>query len=60
MISGEVLGDLPSAYVHDLIIHPRDNIIVIAAHGRGVWVMDADKVNGGKKKNALIPSSFSQ
>jgi photosystem II stability/assembly factor-like uncharacterized protein len=45
----EVLGDLPSTYVHDLVIHPRDNIIVIATHGRGVWVMDADKVNGGKK-----------
>ncbi len=46
----EVLGDLPSAYVHDIVIHPRDNIIVIATHGRGVWVMDANLVNGGKKK----------
>ncbi|MCD6201046.1 MAG: hypothetical protein J7K46_04470 [Bacteroidales bacterium] len=46
----EVLGNLPSTYVHDLIIHPRDNIIVIATHGRGVWALDADKVNGGKKK----------
>lgn len=43
----EVLGNLPSAYVHDLIIHPRDNIIVIATHGRGVWAMDANEVNGG-------------
>jgi photosystem II stability/assembly factor-like uncharacterized protein len=46
----DVLGDLPFAYVHDLRIHPRDNIIVIATHGRGVWVLDAGKVNGGKKK----------
>ncbi len=38
-------GNLPTAYVHDLIIHPRDNIIVIATHGRGMWAMDADKVN---------------
>ncbi len=47
--SWEVLGNLPSTYVHDLIIHPRDNIIVIATHGRGMWVMDANKVNEGKR-----------
>jgi photosystem II stability/assembly factor-like uncharacterized protein len=45
----EVLGDLPSTYVHDLVIHPRDNMIVIATHGRGIWVLDADDVNGGKR-----------
>ena len=38
-------GNLPTVYVHDLIIHPRDNIIVIATHGRGMWALDADKVN---------------
>ena len=41
----EVLGDLPFCYVHDLAIHPRDNMIVIATHGRGIWVMDANPVN---------------
>jgi hypothetical protein len=38
-------GNLPMAYVLDLIIHPRDNIIVVATHGRGMWALDADKVN---------------
>ncbi len=38
-------GDLPSVYVHDLIIHPRDNVIVIATHGRGMWALDAEPVN---------------
>jgi photosystem II stability/assembly factor-like uncharacterized protein len=32
---------LPSTYVHDLIVHPRDDIIVIATHGRGMWALDA-------------------
>jgi photosystem II stability/assembly factor-like uncharacterized protein len=41
----QVLGDLPSTYVHDLRIHPRDNLILIATHGRGIWVIDADPVN---------------
>ncbi len=44
--SWNVLGNnLPSCYVHDLIIHPRDNVIVIATHGRGMWAIDANPVN---------------
>jgi len=51
--SWQVLGgNLPSVYVHDLIIHPRDNMIVIATHGRGMWVMDADPINEKPKKRA--------
>jgi len=38
-------GNLATVYVHDLIIHPRDNIIVIATHGRGMWALDANTVN---------------
>ena len=43
--SWEVLGDLPSTYVHDLIIHPRDNIMVIATHGRGMFALDINDVS---------------
>ena len=45
-----VLGDLPFAYVHDLQIHTRDNMIIIATHGRGTWVLDANEVNGGIRR----------
>ncbi len=46
-----VLGaNLPTCYVHDLIIHPRDNVIVIATHGRGMWVMDANPINEKDKR----------
>jgi len=38
-------GNLPTVYAHDLIIHPRDNVVVVATHGRGMWALDADKVN---------------
>jgi hypothetical protein len=38
-------GNLPTVYALDLIIHPRDNVIVVATHGRGMWALDADKVN---------------
>ena len=42
-------GNAPQLFVHDLIIHPRDNILVIATHGRGMYAMDANPVNGGIK-----------
>lgn len=47
----QVLGaNLPMVYVHDLIVHPRDNIVVIATHGRGMWALDANPVNGKDKR----------
>lgn len=36
--SWHVFGsDLPITFVHDLKIHPRDKVMVIATHGRGIW-----------------------
>jgi len=32
---------LPTTYVHDLAVHPRDDILIAATHGRGMWVLDA-------------------
>ena len=32
--------DLPSTFVHDLQVHPRDDFLVAATHGRGIWVLD--------------------
>ena len=33
-------GDFPSVAVRDLAIHPRDHDLVIATHGRGIWIID--------------------
>jgi photosystem II stability/assembly factor-like uncharacterized protein len=34
-------GDnLPAVAVRDLAIHPRDDDLVIATHGRGIWIVD--------------------
>jgi hypothetical protein len=49
--SREVLGDLPCTYVHDLAIHPRDNMIIIATHGRGMFVLDNDPVNKDEEES---------
>jgi len=41
-------GNLPSVFALDLVIHPRDRIIAVATHGRGIWVMDAVPVQTKK------------
>jgi hypothetical protein len=36
----EVAANLPRLAVNDFAIHPRDNDIVLATHGRGLWILD--------------------
>ena len=33
-------GDFPSVAVRDIAIQPRDNDMVLATHGRGIWIID--------------------
>lgn len=33
-------GNLPKVAVHDVVVHPRENDLVIATHGRGVYIID--------------------
>ncbi|HEX5214112.1 MAG TPA: hypothetical protein VFV98_01545 [Vicinamibacterales bacterium] len=39
-------GNLPSVNVMDFIVHPRDRMLVIGTHGRGVWAIDVSKIGG--------------
>jgi photosystem II stability/assembly factor-like uncharacterized protein len=32
--------DFPSVPVRDMVIHPRTSDLVIATHGRGIWIVD--------------------
>lgn len=41
-------GNLPTNEVSDIQIQPRDNVIVAATYGRGMYVMDATKVRAIK------------
>ena len=34
------LKNLPRVAVHDILIHPRDNDLILATHGRSLWVFD--------------------
>ena len=33
-------NNMPTVAVHDLMIHPRENDLIAATHGRGFWIMD--------------------
>ena len=48
-IKWQTLGaDFPTVPVHDLIVHPRDNELVVATHGRSVWVTDVSTIQNHK------------
>jgi RNase H-fold protein (predicted Holliday junction resolvase) len=34
------LKNLPHVAVHDILIHPRENDIILATHGRSIWILD--------------------
>jgi photosystem II stability/assembly factor-like uncharacterized protein len=36
----ELKNNMPTLPFNDLTIHPRDNDLVLASHGRGVWILD--------------------
>ena len=33
-------GDFPNVAVRDLVVHPRESDLVLATHGRGIWIID--------------------
>jgi len=32
--------NMPTLAINDLVVHPRDNDLVLGTHGRGVWILD--------------------
>jgi hypothetical protein len=35
-----VKGNVPTVPIHEIVFHPRDNDMIIATHGRSIWVLD--------------------
>ncbi len=51
---------MPPAPVHDLVVHPRENELVVATHGRGLHVIDVAPLQelaaaGGAKVHLFAP-----
>jgi photosystem II stability/assembly factor-like uncharacterized protein len=36
----ELKNNMPTLAFNDLVVHPRDNDLVLGTHGRGVWILD--------------------
>jgi len=36
----ELKGNMPTMAFNDLVIHPRDNDLVLGTHSRGIWILD--------------------
>ena len=36
----QIRQNLPTVPVFDIQIHPRDNDLILATHGRSIWIMD--------------------
>ena len=34
------LKDLPAVAVHDVLLHPRENDLIVGSHGRGIYLFD--------------------
>ena len=39
-----LVSNLPTTPVHDLVVHPRDNELVIGTHGRSAFVLDVSPI----------------
>jgi len=50
--------NLPVVPVHDLLIHPRDNDLIAATHGRGIWIMDDISALRGVSDSVLGQDAF--
>lgn len=50
-------GRLPDVPVYDLVIQPRDNDLVLATHGRGIWIVD-DITPLRALDSAMLPKAF--
>ncbi len=43
---------MPSTFVHDLVVHERDHLLVAATHGRGMFVLDVRPLHEGGEDEA--------
>ncbi|KAA3621848.1 MAG: glycosyl hydrolase, partial [Bacteroidetes bacterium] len=48
-------NNLPAAPVHDLVVHPRDNKLVVGTHGRSIYLADARPIQQLTPENQNKP-----
>jgi photosystem II stability/assembly factor-like uncharacterized protein len=52
------MTNLPSVRVDDILIHPRDRDLIIATHGRSIWIADditpLEQLHGARNKEVTL------
>jgi len=51
----EMKTGLPTQAFNDLVIHPRDNDLILGTHGRGIWILD--NINALQELDAGVMAS---
>ncbi len=52
------MKNFPRVAVHDILIHPRDNDLILGTHGRSIWVFDDAAVLQQMNTNVLQSDGF--
>ena len=34
------MNGLPTVRIDDILVHPRDNDLIVGTHGRSIWIID--------------------
>jgi photosystem II stability/assembly factor-like uncharacterized protein len=53
----ELKNNMPTLPFNDLVLHPRDNDLVLASHGRGIWILDNVNALQGLTPDALTSAA---
>ena len=61
----ELKNNMPTVAFNDLLVHPRDNDLVLGTHGRGIWILDnvaalqeLKAVNGGYRALVNVSGNY--
>jgi hypothetical protein len=52
------LKNLPNVAVHDILVHPRENDLILATHGRSIWILDDATAIQRMNQQILSSSAF--
>jgi hypothetical protein len=52
-----IRSGLPTVPIHEIVFHPRDNDMILATHGRSIWILD-DATPIQQAGNAITTDAF--
>ncbi|TAF67315.1 MAG: glycosyl hydrolase [Cytophagales bacterium] len=53
-----LLNQIPNVAVYDMVVHPRENELVVATHGRSMYIIDVKNIQTIKNNNSQSVQLF--